>query len=238
MGQFIRQDSHLAWYFPCWSAATEQGVHKMVHILVDSYADRGLLNAQMTNAREIIRRLDPAQFYVSTFYVDEPDPHIAGRPNTRLIGLPRKRQTIRIFREFVLGKHEILFYVKSSPSSKWYLRLRRNWKDNRITVGTVESQCDLRNEPTIAGEAVSLWEQTVLRCDYLFSNSRAVQQSLQSEYGPSPAQCEAARFICRVAPPVQAAATISGRCPAFSGGRFRDCRRRCHGESFERSDTR
>jgi glycosyltransferase involved in cell wall biosynthesis len=156
---------------------------KMVRILVDSYADKGLLNAQMTNAREIIRRLDPAKFHVSTFYVDEPDPHIAGRPNTRLIRLPHKRQTVRIFREFVLGKHEILFYVKSSPSSKWYLRLRRNWRDSRITVGTVESQCDLRNEPTIAPEAVRLWEQTILRCDYLFSNSRAVQQSLQSEYG-------------------------------------------------------
>lgn len=155
----------------------------MVRILVDSFADKGLLNAQMTNAREIIRRLDPAQFHVSTFCVDEPDPHIAGRPNTRVIGLPRKRQTIRIFREFVLGKHEVLFYVKASPSSKWYLRLRRNWRDNRITVGTVESRCDLRSEPTIAPQAVSLWEETVLRCDYLFSNSRAVQQSLESEYG-------------------------------------------------------
>jgi glycosyltransferase involved in cell wall biosynthesis len=156
---------------------------KMIRILVDSFADEGLLNAQMSNAREIIRRLDPALFHISTFCVDEPDPHIADRPNTRLIRLPRKGQTVRIFREFVLGTHEILFYVKASPASKWYLRLRRNWKDNRITVGTVESRCDLRNEPTIAPKAVSLWEHTVLRCDYLFSNSRAVRQSLQSEYG-------------------------------------------------------
>jgi len=156
---------------------------KIVRILVDSFADKGLLNPQMTNAREIIRRLDPALFHVSTFCVDEPDPAIAGRPNTRLIKLPRKRQTVTIFREFVLGKHEILFYLKSSPASKWYLRLRQKWKDHRITVGTVESRCDLRNEPTITPEAIRLWEQTVLRCEYLFSNSRAVQRSLQSEYG-------------------------------------------------------
>jgi glycosyltransferase involved in cell wall biosynthesis len=155
----------------------------MIRILVDSLADKGLLNAQMTNAREIIRRLDPAQFHVSTFCVEEPDGEISRRANTRLISLPRRRQTVRIFHEFVFGKHDILFYVKASPSSKWYLRLRRNWKDDRITVGTVESRSDLRNEPTIAPEAVRLWEQTVLRCDYLFSNSRAVQQSLQSEYG-------------------------------------------------------
>ena len=38
-----------------------------VRILVDSLADQGLTNAQMTNAREIIRRLDPDRFHVSVF---------------------------------------------------------------------------------------------------------------------------------------------------------------------------
>ncbi len=155
----------------------------LCRILVDSFADKGLPNAQMGNAREIIRRLDPARFHVSVFRLGEPDPLIAERPNTRLIQLPLRRQTVRIIREFVLGRHDILFYVKSSPASKWYLRLRRQWRDNRITVGTVESQSDLRNQPTIAPEAVRLWEQTVLRCDYLFSNSHAAKQSLESEYG-------------------------------------------------------
>ena len=32
-------------------------------------------------------------------------------------------------------------------------------------------------------EGISLWEQTILRCDFLFSNSQAVKRSLQSEYG-------------------------------------------------------
>ncbi len=156
---------------------------KSVRILVDSFADKGLPNAQMANAREIIRRLDPARLHVSVFCLGEPDPLITKRPNTRLIQLPPHWQTIRIFREFALGRHDILFYLKSSPASKWYLRLRQKWRDSRIIIGTVESRSDLRNEPTIVPEAVRLWEQTVLRCDYLFSNSRAVKQSLQSEYG-------------------------------------------------------
>lgn len=156
-----------------------------VRILVDSLADEGLPNAQMTNAREIVRRLDPARFQVSIFHVNPADPSIANRPNTRLIPLPQRRQTVRIFREFVFGDHQILFYVKASPASKWYLRLREYWKDDRIVVGTLESQSDLRNEPTIAPEAVRLWEQTVLRCDYLFSNSTAVQRSLHKEYSLS-----------------------------------------------------
>ena len=155
----------------------------LCRILVDSLADKGLPNAQMANAREIIRRLDPARFHVSVFHLGEPDPLITKRPHTRLIQLPPRKQTVGIFKEFVLGRHDILFYVKSSPASKWYLRLRRKWRDTRITIGTVESRSDLRNQPTIAPEAVCLWEQTVLRCDYLFSNSHPVKQSLETEYG-------------------------------------------------------
>lgn len=153
-----------------------------VRILVDSLADRGLTNAQMTNAREIIRRLDSTRFHVSVFCGGVPDRSIEERPNTRLVPLPQRRRTVRILREFVLGHHDILFYVKSSPASRLYLGWRRRWKDSRITIGTIESQSDLRNEPTIAPEAVHLWERTVLRCDYLFSNSTSVKQSLQREY--------------------------------------------------------
>ena len=154
----------------------------LVRILVDSLADQGLTNAQMTNAREIVRRLDPDRFHVSVFSEGRPDRALEQRPNTRLVHLPSRRRTVRIFREFVLGRHEILFYVKSSPASRLYMGLRKRWQDNRITIGTVESQSDLRNEPTITPEAVDLWERTVLRCDYLFSNAGSVKRSLQREY--------------------------------------------------------
>ena len=153
-----------------------------VRILVDSLADQGLTNAQMSNAREIIRRLDSERFHVSIFCGGVPDCNIAQRPNTRLVPLPHRRRTVRILREFLLGRHDILFYVKSSPASRFYLTWRSGWKDRRITVGTIESQSDVRKEPTITPEAVDLWERTVLRCDYLFSNSRSVKQSLQREY--------------------------------------------------------
>jgi len=153
-----------------------------IRLLVDSFADEGLPNAQMTNAREIICRLDSSQFHVSVFSVGSPDRRIAERPNTRIIPLPRRRQTVRIAREFLLGRHEILFYLKSSPASRYYLALRERWRDKRVVVGTVESQSDLGNEPTISSEAKRLWEQTILRCDYLFGNSSSVQKSLEREY--------------------------------------------------------
>ena len=156
-----------------------------IRILVDSFADEGLLNAQMGNAREIICRLDPDIFHVSTFVLGNPDPRIAERKNTRLIQLPGRRQTVRILSEFLTGAHELLFYLKASPASRWYLSLRKKWRDRRVTIGTIESQCNLKDLADFSPDAVRLWEQTILRCDRLYSNSANVQRSLKKEYGMS-----------------------------------------------------
>ena len=150
---------------------------------MDSFADAGLPNAQMGNAREIVCRLDPERFHVSMFALGPPDTRISARKNTRLIQLGTRRQTVKILREFLWGSHNLLFYLKASPASRWYLGLRKSWSDSRTTVGTMESQSDFRNEPSLTAEAIRLWEQTVLRCDHLFSNSAAVQRNLERQYG-------------------------------------------------------
>ena len=156
---------------------------KQIRILVDSFADEDNFNAQMTSARDIMCRLDPDRFFVSTFLRGTPDPRLTQRPNTRLVQLPERRQTVRILNEFLWGKHEILFYIKSSPAAKLYLSLRHRWFDKRVVIGTVESQSDVYNEPTIKPEQIRLWERTILRSDFLFSNSSAVRANLQKEYG-------------------------------------------------------
>jgi len=155
----------------------------MIRILVDSLADAALTNAQMVNAREIVSRLDPARFHVSMFHLTEPDPRIAGRPATRLIKLPARRQTLVILEEFVRGDQEVIFYLKSSPAAKWFLRSSVLARKRCRTIGTIESQCDLHTESTVTPQSARLWEQTVLRCDYLFANSHSVQRSLRNEYG-------------------------------------------------------
>lgn len=154
-----------------------------IRLLVDSLADEDGFNAQMTSARDIISRLDPARFHVTTFCAGKPDERLAQRPATRFIQLPQSRQTLRILSEFVTGRHDILFYVKSSPAARMYLAMRPKWLDKRVVIGTVESQSDLRNEPTIKTEQIRLWERTVLRSDYLFSNSSSVRENLEKEYG-------------------------------------------------------
>src|SRR5271170_5065818 len=80
-----------------------------IRLLVDSLADEDGFNAQMTSARDIMSRLDPARFHVTTFCVGKPDARLVQRPNTRLIQLPQRRQTPRILAEFVTGKHDNLY---------------------------------------------------------------------------------------------------------------------------------
>lgn len=53
---------------------------RRIRILVDSFADEDGFNAQMTSARDIMSRLDPARFQVSTFTIGKPDPGWSSGP--------------------------------------------------------------------------------------------------------------------------------------------------------------
>ena len=151
---------------------------KPIRILVDSFADDGLTNAQMINAREIVRRLDPSRFAVTMFVRNAPAAAIKCRPNTRLIQLPPRLQTIPLFARYMLGRQDILFYLKASPASRWYMKLRPR---RCVTVGTVESQTNWQDE-SVSAEARRLFEETILRCHYLYSNSEMVKRSLETNY--------------------------------------------------------
>lgn len=155
---------------------------KRVHVLVDSFADEALTNAQMINAREIVSRLDSDRFSVTMFMQRAPAPQILARPNTRLIQLPRRMQTVPLLARFLFGRQDILFYLKASPASREYLRLRSMRRDPCEIIGTVESQMDWQDD-TITPQTIRLVEATVLRSDHLFSNSAMVKRSLQENYG-------------------------------------------------------
>jgi glycosyltransferase involved in cell wall biosynthesis len=158
------------------------GNMKPIRILVDSFADEGLTNAQMINAREIVSRLDSERFHVTLFKHGAPARQLVVRPNTRLIQLPRRLQTIPILTHFIFGRQEILFYPKPAPATRWYMNLRTLGRRRCALVATFESQSDWQDD-TITPNTKKLIEETILRCDYLFSNSTNVQQSLETNYG-------------------------------------------------------
>src|SRR5258708_1657738 len=152
-----------------------------VKILVDSFADEDLTNAQMINAREIVSRLDSNRFSVTMFVRGVPDTAIEKRPNTRLIHLRGRLQTVPLLAHFLFGRQDILFYLKASPASRWFLKLRSLYRSRCVVAGTIESQSDWRDE-SITPQTIRLIEQSVLRCDYLFSNSAFVKRSLEINY--------------------------------------------------------
>lgn len=194
-----------------------------IRLLVDSFADASFTNAQMTNAREIVARLDPCRFQVTMFCLGTPDSRIVERPATRLIRLPMRHQTARILEELLTGTHDAVFYLKSSPAAKWYMRLRNRLRPRDVTIGTIESQSDLQHEPTVPRNAIRLWEQTVLRCDYLVSNSGAVQGSLSREYGfdseviPTGVDCKCFRPALFRAPNLRVRVLFVGSLRPFKG---------------------
>jgi glycosyltransferase involved in cell wall biosynthesis len=153
-----------------------------IHLLVDSFADDGLTNAQMINAREIVSRLNPEHFMVTMFRRGIPATEIARRPNTRLIQLPPRLQTAPLLAQLLRGKHDIVFYLKASPAARWFLKMRSLCGTRCLAAATIESQTDWRDE-TILPPTIQLFEQTILRCDYLFSNSAFVKRSLEKNYG-------------------------------------------------------
>jgi glycosyltransferase involved in cell wall biosynthesis len=152
-----------------------------IKILFDSFADEGLTNAQMINAREIVSRLNSDRFFVTMFARGTPAADISARPNTRLIQLPARRQTIPILTHFLFGGQDILFYLKASPASRVFLKLRSLFRSRCIVAGSIESQTDWQDE-TITPKTIRLLEETVLRCDYLFSNSEFVRRSLETNH--------------------------------------------------------
>jgi len=153
-----------------------------IKLLVDSLADEGLTNAQMINAQEIVSRLNSDRFSVTMFMHGPPAEKIKSRPNTRLVQLPDRRQTIPILNRFLFGSQDILFYLKASPASQWYLRLKSVLPGRCVIASTIESQTDWKDE-TITPRTKRLIEQTVLRSDCLFSNSEFVKRSLEVNYG-------------------------------------------------------
>jgi hypothetical protein len=81
-------------------------------------------NAQSLNVREIALRLDPERFHSTLWYEVEPDPRLLSCPRVRLLRLPARRKTLRIFREMLAG-YDLVTYIDYSPASYMFLHVPR-----------------------------------------------------------------------------------------------------------------
>jgi glycosyltransferase involved in cell wall biosynthesis len=133
-----------------------------VRILFMPMVDAGNTNAQSLNVREIALRLDPARFETTLWYESDPDPRLRERPGIRLLQLPHKRKTGRIFSELRSG-YDIIAYVDYSPASYVFLRLPRRLRRGAIAVLHAEAPAAQLVNPSRTLRF--LYDGIVPRCD-------------------------------------------------------------------------
>jgi len=110
--------------------------NRKIHILFNVFADAGSYNAQSLNAREIALRLDRDRFH-STFFLERfADTRLEGA-GVRLVRMPQKRRTIRVFGE-MLGRFDLIMYMDPSPASYTYLHLPRFMRRSTRTIFCME----------------------------------------------------------------------------------------------------
>lgn len=104
-----------------------------VRILFLANVDADNTNAQSLNVREIVTRLDPDRFESTLFYERQPDPRLANVPGIRLLQMPTRGRTLRIFRE-MLSTYDLIAYLDVSPASYMFLHLPRFIRGKTKTV--------------------------------------------------------------------------------------------------------
>ncbi len=106
-----------------------------IKILTPSFADEDGTNAQNLTVKEVVMRLDPKRFHVTMFFLKDPDPRIAGRPNTALVPWRGRGNTLR--EALRMGRHvpDIYFFPREGPLDDVFFSLRRrlHWRTAVVT---------------------------------------------------------------------------------------------------------
>lgn len=111
---------------------------RKIRVLFPLCADADNTNAQSLNAREIALRLDPERFEITLFFQQEADRRLPGHPAIRLVQLPRRARTLRLFAE-MLTWPDVIAYVDVSPALDMFLRLPKALRRGKVTVNHVEA---------------------------------------------------------------------------------------------------
>jgi len=124
--------------------------------------DAASLNAQSLNTREIVLRLDANQFECSVFYAQSPDPRLLNKTHIRLLPLPKRFKTIKLFREMLSG-YDVIAYMDVSPASYLYLHLPKSLRKATKTVMHIEALTELKME---SAAFKFLFMGIASRCDF------------------------------------------------------------------------
>ncbi len=120
----------------------------IINILFQSDVSGDNYYAQNLNAKEIISRMNPEKFFITTFFSGQPDDRLKNKKNIHLIHLPSNKflKHIYVFFEMFKSKYDIIFYVRNLEGY-FYLKLRKLERKRKIAVHCIENVLvpDLKN---------------------------------------------------------------------------------------------
>jgi glycosyltransferase involved in cell wall biosynthesis len=135
---------------------------KKIRILFLPLVDAANLNAQSLNTREIVLRLDAKRFECSLFYAHDPDPRLFNRSHIKLLRLPARVKTVRLFKEMFSG-YDIIAYMDYSPASYLYVHFPKWLRKHTKVVMHVESLSEVGKQ---AAMLKFLYNGIVPKCDF------------------------------------------------------------------------
>lgn len=156
-----------------------------IKIIMHAFCDENDFNAQNLNAKEIAYRLNPTLFEVTLFYSNQPDMRLCGKENIHLIKVPDYKKSpskaIAFFYvlRHLLDEHDIFFYVRNMRLDLYYFKIRKFFRDKKITVHTIENPL-----PHIDCSAYykKLAKLTTIHSDHVYSVSKYIAETVEKHY--------------------------------------------------------
>lgn len=149
----------------------------MIEIFTPSFADEADSNAQNLSVKEIVARLDPAQFAVTMLHDGALDPRIAARPNTRPLRWRKHGNTARGIIDLLTHVPDIYFFPREGPLDTAFLKLRRTLKLRTKLVTYVVSG-GLYLQPYASAR-----QRNIREADTVVANNTYLAQLLKEKMG-------------------------------------------------------
>lgn len=153
-----------------------QNLTRLITIFTPSCADEGDTNAQNLTVKEIVARLPPEQFRVTMVSEGNPDPRIAERKNTELVGWTDHWNTIRLLRRCLFPKPDIYFFPRHGPLDRAFFDSRKYLGRGTALVSYVVM---MMNDITATG----LISRSIVEADRVCANSKYVADTVREKFG-------------------------------------------------------
>jgi glycosyltransferase involved in cell wall biosynthesis len=147
-----------------------------ITIFTPSFADDDNTNAQNLTVKEIVARLPSEQFQVVMISEGRPDPRIAARKNTELIGWTAHWNTVRLFKRCLFPRPDIYFFPRYGPLDRAFFDSRKYLGKRTALVSYVVM---MMNDLTGTG----LIGRSIVEADRVCVNSKYVASTVREKFG-------------------------------------------------------